>query len=82
MITIYGHSRCSWCISAKKLAEANNLQYEWKDTDDQEVLNELKIRFPSVRTVPQIWWGDHYIGGFEALSATIEELDAPENESK
>lgn len=80
MITIYGHGRCSWCVSAKKLAEANNLEYVWKDTDDQAVLNELKIRFPSVRTVPQIWWDEHYVGGYEAFSSIIEENNKAKDE--
>jgi glutaredoxin len=42
MITIYGHSRCGWCTKAKKLAESYNLEYNYKDTDIQENLNDLK----------------------------------------
>jgi len=72
MITIYGHARCGWCIRAKNLAGRYNLAYEWKDTDDQEILNEMKIKLPDVRTVPQIWWHGNHIGGYEDLVSEIE----------
>lgn len=72
MITIYGHPRCGWCIRSKKLAERYNLTYVWKDTDDAENLNELRLKLPNARTVPQIWWHDNYIGGYEQFAQEIE----------
>lgn len=72
MITIYGHARCGWCVKAKKLAEQYHLKYEWKDTDMSENLNDLKKKFPNVKTVPQIWWDDRHIGGYEQFSSEIE----------
>jgi glutaredoxin 3 len=72
MITIYGHSRCGWCIRAKRLAERYSLRYEWKDTDDDKNLNDMKVKLPSVKTVPQIWWDDRYIGGYEDLVKEVE----------
>lgn len=72
MITIYGHQRCIWCTKAKQLAEQYHLQYTWKDTDVMENLNELKLKFPNVKTVPQIWWDNRHIGGYEQLSTEIE----------
>jgi glutaredoxin len=72
MITIYGHTRCGWCVKAKALADRYNLEYQWKDTDNQENLNELKTMFPNVRTVPQIWWDQRHIGGYEQFTSEIE----------
>lgn len=72
MITIYGHTRCGWCTKAKNLAEQYGLEYQWKDTDDQENLNQLKKDLPSVKTVPQIWWDNRYIGGYDKFSAEVE----------
>ena len=72
MITIYGHSRCGWCTKAKKLAESYNLEYNYKDTDIQENLNDLKKDLPNVKTVPQIWWDDRHIGGYEDFASEIE----------
>ena len=72
MITIYGHPRCGWCIRAKNLAARYNLAYEWKDTDDQEILNELKTKLPEAKTVPQIWWHGNHVGGYEEFAAEVE----------
>jgi glutaredoxin len=72
MITIYGHQACSYCIRSKKLAERYNLTYEWKDTDEQAFLNEMKIKVPDAKTVPQIFWHDRYIGGYEDFAAEVE----------
>lgn len=72
MITIYGHSRCGWCTKAKNLAAQYNLKYEWKDTDNQDILNDLKMKLPAVETVPQIWWDDRYIGGYDLFAVEVE----------
>lgn len=72
MITIYGNQLCGWCRKAKSLAEQYNLKVNWKDTDDQENLNELKQRIPDVKTIPRIWWDDRYIGGYEDFATEIE----------
>lgn len=72
MITIYGHSRCSWCVKAKAVVETYGLKYVWKDTDIQENINDLKIKFPNVKSVPQIWWDERHIGGYDQLTSEIE----------
>jgi glutaredoxin len=72
MITIYGNSRCGWCIRSKKLAERYDLKYEWKDTDEDHNLNEMKILLPDVKTIPQIWWHGRYVGGYEDFADEIE----------
>jgi glutaredoxin 3 len=71
MITIYGNETCVYCRKAKALAESYGLKHEWRDTDDQSVLNDLKIRLPNVKTIPQIWWHDRHIGGHEDLLTEI-----------
>lgn len=72
MITIYGNQRCGWCKRAKSLAEMYNLKYEWLDTDDANNLANLKSKLPEVKTIPQIWWNDNHIGGYEQFATEIE----------
>lgn len=72
MITIYGYPGCGWCLRAKRLAERYNLEYEWKDTEVQENLNEMKLKLPSAGTVPQIFWHGKYIGGYENFATEVE----------
>lgn len=72
MILIYGHPRCGYCIRAKNLASQYGLKFEWKDTDNPENLNRLKTLLPNAKTVPQIWWDDRHIGGYEDFASEIE----------
>ena len=72
MITIYGHERCGWCIRAKNLATQYSLKFVWKDTDNQDNLNELKKELPAVKSVPQIWWDERYLGGYEKFADEVE----------
>lgn len=73
MITIYGNQICGYCNRAKRLLERNNLDYIWLDTDDTEIFNELKQRIRDA-TIPQIWWGEEYIGGYYQLATRINKL--------
>ena len=71
MVIIYGNQVCAYCLKAKMLATQHNLVYEWRDTDDDETLNELKLKLPNVRTIPQIWWHGKHIGGYEEFATEI-----------
>lgn len=72
MITIYGNTRCPWCEKAKQLTERYELKYQYLNTDEEENLKALKEAMPDVKTIPQIWWGDRHIGGYQELSTEIE----------
>ena len=72
MITIYGHQRCGYCKKAKALAEQYNLKYEWLDTDTPEIMTTLKEAVPTARSVPQIFWGTRYVGGYDSFAAEVE----------
>lgn len=82
MITIYGHDRCGWCKKAKDVATMYSLPYEWKNTDTHENINELKMRLPDVKSVPQIWWDHRYIGGYSELVSEIENTIGGHGEQK
>lgn len=73
MITIYGAPWCSWCMKAKKLAEDYQLDYEWRNVDNDHYKQQLKILLPSAKTIPQIWWHGNHIGGYEDFAREIEE---------
>ena len=75
MITIYGKANCGFCTKAKTLAESKMLKYEYKDVGiSKDTLNELMDRAPvPVKSVPQIFIRNEYIGGFSEFSRYIEE---------
>lgn len=74
MIEIYGTPTCGFCLRAKKLAERYQLPYEYKDISSIEANRvELNERYGSEpRTVPQIYWNDKYIGGYNELAEEIQ----------
>ncbi len=67
-VTMYTGDPCSFCDAAKALLKTKNVQIEeldiWKDSAKAK---EMLQRTNGARTIPQIFIGDHYIGGNEQL---------------
>ena len=75
-IVIYTQDNCIHCNSAKREFETRGWKYtshNIKHTDNYDNLKEL---LPEVKTVPQIWIDDKYIGGYDEL---LEWLFVPSN---
>lgn len=72
MIKIYGKANCPWCKDAKKLADKYGLEYEYIDVGYTDGLRELTQLLPEAKTVPQIWWHDRYVGGYQEFLLDIE----------
>lgn len=78
VITIYGADWCDWCNKAKAVAEQYGLPVYYKNVDEDATKRELVARLQpltspeKVLTIPQIWWDDHYIGGYDKFFDEIE----------
>ena len=75
-IVIYTQDNCIHCNSAKREFETRGWKYtshNIKHTDNYDNLKEL---LPEVKTVPQIWIDEKYIGGYDEL---LEWLFVPSN---
>ena len=67
-ITIYTTTYCPYCVKAKKLLDRKGLKYEEIDvTDKPDLRKMLVIKSAGRKTVPQIFIGDHPIGGCDDL---------------
>lgn len=81
MVVIYGKDTCNWCDRAVQICEQHGITYKYKSVDDrfegptyfQELKQLAEEQSLTIKTVPQIWWNDKYIGGFEQLAAAIED---------
>ena len=71
-LTIYTKFDCYWCDEAKSLAKERDIQFTECDVGDESVKQHLKKIKPDVKTVPQIWDGDVYIGGYEELKEYLD----------
>ena len=69
-ITMYSGDPCPYCGAAKALLKSKNIEIEefdiWKDATKAK---EMPQRTNGKRTIPQMFIGDHYIGGNDDLQA-------------
>lgn len=65
---IFGTSTCEYCEKAKELLTAQGQKFVFKNIDeDEEAFDQLVGRIKSWKTVPQIFYGPTYIGGYKEL---------------
>ena len=67
-ITMYTGPLCNFCDAAKRLFSRNNLKYEEIDISSKDGLRDEMIKKANgKRTIPQIFFGDHHVGGYVEL---------------
>ena len=67
-VTIYTTSLCPYCHMAKELLRAKCVAYDEVDvTGKAEKRAEMRVKAGGRNTVPQIWVGDHHVGGCDDL---------------
>ena len=67
-VTVYTGDPCPYCEAAKALLKSKNISFEEFDVwQDPSKAKEMLQRTNGARTIPQIFIGDHYIGGNDQL---------------
>ena len=66
-IVIYTQDMCGYCTAAKEEFESREWKYTSHNIKHTDNYNNLKSLLPEVKTVPQIWIDDVYIGGYDEL---------------
>tara|TARA_Y100001936_G_C15883639_1_gene564153 strand:+ start:81 stop:335 length:255 start_codon:yes stop_codon:yes gene_type:complete len=67
-ITMYTGPLCNFCEAAKRLFERNNLKFKEIDISTKDGLRDEMIQKSNgKRTIPQIFFDDHHIGGYIEL---------------
>ncbi len=67
-ITMYTGPLCNFCEAAKRLFLRNNLQFKEIDISTKDGLREEMIQKSNGRrTIPQIFFDDHHVGGYIEL---------------
>ncbi len=77
-ITMYSTAICPYCVQAERLLVSKGQKVEKIGIDGSDKLREEMIQLTGKRTVPQIYIGNHYVGGFDQLAALEKQgrLDA------
>ena len=69
-ITIYTGPVCNYCDAAKRLLKRNNLSFsEINIAEVDGALDEMLKKANGKRTIPQIFFDDQHIGGYEEIRA-------------
>jgi glutaredoxin 3 len=69
-IVMYSTGWCPYCVRARALLERKGLPFrEVKIDEDPAERDAMLARSGGRRTVPQIFVGDHHVGGFDDLYA-------------
>ena len=73
-ITMYTGPMCNFCDAAKRLFARNNLTYKEIDISMKDGLREEMIKKANgKRTIPQIFFDDQHIGGYDEVRALEKE---------
>ena len=67
-ITMYSGPLCNFCEAAKRLFLRNNLEFEEIDISSKDGLRDEMIKKANGRrTIPQIFFDDQHVGGYQEL---------------
>ena len=67
-ILIYTGPCCNFCDAAKRLLERNKLKFSEIDVSSgANIRDEMIKKTNGQRTIPQIFFGDHHVGGLSLI---------------
>ena len=69
-VTIYTGPLCNFCDAAKRLLTRNNVEYkEISIATVDGAMDEMISKASGKRTIPQIFFDDKHIGGYDEVRA-------------
>lgn len=69
MVTIYTKDYCPYCVQAKNLFTSLGVEFAEVDvTNNSDILMKI-VQKTRMRTVPQIFIGDTFLGGYTDVAA-------------
>ena len=73
-VTVYMGPICNFCDAAKRLLNRNNIPYkEINIAIEEGKMHEMLSKSNGKRTIPQIFFDNHHVGGYEELRALEKE---------
>ena len=73
-VTVYMGPMCAFCDAAKRLLNRKNIPYkEINIAIEEEKMDEMLKKSNGKKTIPQIFFDNHHVGGYEELRALEKE---------
>ncbi|MBU0498658.1 MAG: glutaredoxin 3 [Gammaproteobacteria bacterium] len=76
-VVVYSTAICPYCVRAKALLKRKGVDFEERMIDNDRTLMREMLERSQRRTVPQIFVGDHHVGGYDDMAEldSLGELD-------
>lgn len=68
-VRLYGTRFCPYCVAARRLLKGLEIPFDDIPLDGEPQLRREVMAASGGHTVPQIWVGNHYVGGYTELAA-------------
>ena len=68
-VTLYTTGYCGYCVRAERLLAARGADVQRIRVDEHPAERVAMMKRTGRRTVPQIYIGDHHVGGYDDLAA-------------
>lgn len=70
---VWSKNACPFCDQAKNLLKIKGIEYEERNINNGWDREDLLAAVPGARSVPQIFLGEEYVGGFTELKKKLIE---------
>ena len=70
---VWSKNQCPYCDQAKALLRLKGIEFEERNINNGWDREDLLAAVPTARTVPQIFLGEEYVGGFTELKKKLTE---------
>ena len=70
---VWSKNQCPYCDQAKALLKLKGIEFEERNINNGWDREDLLAAVPTARTVPQIFLGEEYVGGFNELKKKLTE---------
>lgn len=67
-VKVYSGRLCTYCMAVKRLLDKKGVEYEEIMVDSDPALRTEMERLSQRQTVPQIFIGEHHVGGYDDLA--------------
>lgn len=76
-VVVYSTAICPYCVRAKALLKRKGVDFQEIRIDKDHALMREMMERSQRRTVPQIFVGDHHVGGYDDMAEldSLGELD-------
>lgn len=68
-VVLYTSATCGYCVRAKRLLDSKSVVYQEISVDRDPAMRSKMVELSQRRTVPQIFIGEHHVGGCDDLFA-------------